>query len=276
MVIVKLYFVKLNKRALNFAIEHYSGLEGENFMKKIIISLFLLVTIVIVVILLFIRKEPNAGVMIENNILVIKTEDGEEYKKELLYPEFLEEITLNNYEYIKVNGDTIISISMNCTEVEERGKFDTLMIFLYKDSQFINLLDGINDPVFQDKNYSFTYLGDRKINISLPDTDFNITLKNILTYEDPKQNEDNEKDLISRMENQSKDGYPIFSQGLHNIEVNNSVENVKFTFYKFVYGFFHSDIIGEVHYVYEYSDETKSLLQQIKFEPYEPYELVDN
>lgn len=250
-------------------------------MKRKSTSAILLLLFIVVLICFFqknnvgVLNENNVGVMIENNILIIKTEDDVVYKKEFLYPQFLENITLNNYEIMKVNEDIIISISINCTEVEERGNFNTIMMFLYKDLQFIKLLDGLEDSAFQNKNYSLSYLWDKKIRITLPGTEFSVTLKNVHTYEDSELNEENEKDLISRMEHQSSMGYPIFSQGFHNIEVDGLEGGVKISFFKFVYGFFHTDIIGEIHYEYEYSEDIKSLLQTIKFEPYEDYEIVN-
>lgn len=219
-------------------------------------------------------SKHHAKVIIENNVLIIKLNNDMEYKENLFYPQDIDQITLNSYNIMKLNDDTVIIVLANCKEVEERGSFNTLLVYLYEDSDYIKLLNGLDDNVFKQENYLLTYLGDRNINISFPEADLNLTLKNILKFEDKNQNEAYEKDLISRMEHKSNLGYLTLSRECQNIVIFDSDNEIKIQFSKLVYGFFHGDLIGKVHYEYVYREGMNNLLQTLRFEPDEHYEIV--
>lgn len=240
--------------------------------KVIIVSIFGILLYVCGLRIYFLKD--NINVSLDNKQLIIIAGDGTRHE-ELLYTHNIQEVSLISYKSIKINKDTIISISMDYTEAEERGEFENLLIFLYRDLQFTCILDSYRDYPFQKESYSFTSLGGRNFNISLPNQGFDITLKNNLSFEDSELNESFEKDLINRIEHKDIIGYPTLSQGLHNINISNSESSIKFSFSKFVYGFFHADIIGEIHYIYEYSSKSGLISEHINFEPSEEYDFIE-
>lgn len=66
-----------------------------------------------------------------------------------------------------------------------------------------------------------------------------------------------------------------YSHKDYNIKTEQVNNTYKVSFSKYVYGFFHADIIGELNYVYEYQDNIQGLAHYKEFLPYEHYEIVD-
>lgn len=235
-------------------------------MKKIIMVCFMIIFTAITTYILY-EKNSNIKLSINDNVLTIKM-DNHVYKEELLYNGYLS-VELKKYEYFNINDTVLICILTNNIEIEEGGNNDNLLIVLYKDSQFINIFDGLKEYILQDENYLFNYLGDKKMNISLPESDFNVIIKNVMPFNDVNFNEN----LTTTMEHKSRIGHTNFSNGLRDIEINNVDNNINICFSKFIYGFFHADIIGEICYFYEYRNNDL-FLNEIKLKLDDLYEFV--
>lgn len=220
-------------------------------------------------------KKDGQSVIIQDNVLRISAEDGDNYEQELADSQFLSQVELNYYEWLPIEEEAIILISLKCTEVEERGMFESIFLLGYKDGEFTRLLDGIGDDIFQSESYQLNYIDNRTIQVSLPGGVLDVTLKNILTFDNDELDSDHEKDLISRMEHQSSIGYPNIANGINNLAVDQSENELRITFTKIVYGFFHADLMGEIKYEYEYKVDRDELSERITFIADEQYEVVE-